>query len=194
MQYLSTTVEYKITAVVGAGNVWERYVDSDHAGDRAYVPDNGEGEDGQPGTRSHTGVVMLLNGMPVVWRSNKQPVTAVSSAVAEIYALSEAVRDAKIAAYRMEELGAKVQWPLKIGVDNAAGISFQKATNPDTRLKGTFDLRAAWVKELQNLNEVMAVKVGTKENIADLLTKCHSGKDFVRLREMVRLRGKALAT
>ena len=51
-------------------------------------------------------------------------------------------------------------------------------------------MRAAWVKELQNLNKVM----GTKENIADLLTKCHSGKDFVRLREMVRARGKALAT
>ena len=55
-------------------------------------------------------------------------------------------------------------------------------------------MRAAWVKELQNLNEVMAVKVGTKENIADLLTKCHSGKDFARLRGMVRVRGKALAT
>ena len=30
--------------------------------------------------------------------------------------------------------------------DNAAGNSFQKATNPNTQLKAIFDLRDQWVK------------------------------------------------
>jgi hypothetical protein len=191
MQYLKATEDFKISCVVGAGNVWERYVDSDHAGDREYTPQGGEDHNG---TRSHTGVVITLNGMPVVWRSNKQPVTAVSSAVAEIYALAEAVRDSKLAAYRMEELGREMVWPLEIQVDNAAGVSFQKATCPDTRLKGTFDLRAWWVKELQDQTKVLAVKVGTRDNVADLLTKCHSEKEFKRIRDIVRSRGQQLAS
>ena len=56
-------------------------MDSDWAGDKA-----------SGNNRSRTGVVILLNGLPVFWRSNKQPETAISSAQAEIYALSEAVR------------------------------------------------------------------------------------------------------
>ena len=46
-------------------------------------------------TKSRTAVVILLNGVPVSWRSNKQPDTSISPAEAEIYALSEGMRDAR---------------------------------------------------------------------------------------------------
>ena len=63
-------------------DTYEVYVDSDHHGDRKL------------GTRSHSGLIVFLNGTPVHWRSNKQPVTSLSPAEAEVYAMSEGSRDA----------------------------------------------------------------------------------------------------
>ena len=82
---------------------------------------------------------------------------------------------------------------MEIKVDNAVAVSFQKATNPDTRVKGMIDMRDKWVKELQDMGKVKAVKVNTKINVADLLTKCHGEKDFKALKEIVRKRGHELA-
>ena len=43
--------------------------------------------------------------------------------------------------------------------------------NPASKLKGVFDLRLNWVKELQNKDRIKAIKVDTKYNVADILTK-----------------------
>ena len=66
-----------------------------------------------------TGVVFLCNGMPIHWRSKKQPTTLTSSAAAEIYAFSEAVRDAQalIAQVRFfiaGEMGIKAKYPIGV--------------------------------------------------------------------------------
>ena len=100
--------------------------------------------------RSHTGMVFLCNGAPVKWLSKKQITTSKASAEAEIYALSTAAQALKTTYYRAQEMGAEAHFPGTLYVDNAAGVSFQQKTNPATRLKGTFDLRAAWVQELQD--------------------------------------------
>ena len=60
-------------------------------------------------TRSRTGVIFLANGVPIHWRSNKQPMTATSSAMAEIYALSEACRDANLIMWKHQEMGGEVR-------------------------------------------------------------------------------------
>ena len=99
------------------GNEWHMYSDSDHAGDTATGTN-----------RSHTGVMIMLNGMPMHWRSNKQPTPSLSSAEAEIYAISTAVKDARTRLWIAEELNLKVEWPLVLHVDNAAGESFQHST------------------------------------------------------------------
>ncbi len=56
------------------------YSDGDHAGPRAYD------------FHSQSGMFILLNGVPVCWKSNKQVSISTSSACAEIYALSDAVK------------------------------------------------------------------------------------------------------
>ena len=108
------------------GNTWDLYCDSDHPGDTGLH------------SRSITGVVhvFLLNGMPVHWRSNKQPQTSLSSAAAAICALSEASKDARLRLWISEELGYREIWPAVIQVDNAAALSFQQATKANTQLKG----------------------------------------------------------
>ena len=58
-------------------------------------------------------------------------------------------------------------------MDNAAGVSFQNGTNPNsTKLKGIFDLREQWVKELRDKRRVKAVKIATDKNVAGMMAKC----------------------
>jgi len=168
--YIAGTLDFQLEAPRVKGTDWHLYSDSDHAGDRAIN-----------GTKSVTGVVFLCNGMPIHWRSKKQPATSTSSAAAEIYALSEAVRDAQVRFFIAEEMGIKVKYPIEIFIDNAAGVSFQRCTNPDTQIKGVFDLRGEWVRELRNSKKVSAMKVDTAKNIADLMTKCLSATVRERL-------------
>jgi hypothetical protein len=119
--------------------------------------------------------------MPVVWKSNKQPVTALSSAAAEIYAFSEAVKQVNLLLWRAEEIGVQVQWPVSIFEDNKATISFQKSTTPSSKLKGIYNLRWAWEVQLKNKSMYTAVKVDTKSNIADMLTKCYTPIEYKRM-------------
>ena len=62
MAYVRHTWEKALWVPRVTGDAWRVYSDSDHAGDSK----SGD-------VRSTTGVLMMLNGMPVFWRSNKQP-------------------------------------------------------------------------------------------------------------------------
>jgi len=140
---------------------FEFYSDSDHGGDQGFT------------TMSHTGAMFMLNGAPVMWISKKQSkMTAFSSALAEIFALSESVRGAQLLAWRAEEMGVGVTWPLVFQVDNEQSIVFQKATCLTSRLRGCIDMRWAWVQELRNQGKVTTKKVATEKNKADVFTKC----------------------
>ena len=160
MAYLSTTRHRKLMVPRVIGDDWIVYSDSDHAGDVEMNT-----------TRSHTGVMIVLNGMPVHWRSNKQPKTSLSSAAAEIYAMSAAVKDANTRLWVAEDAHRVVSWPMVLHVDNAAGESFQHATCGSSKLKGVFNLHAEWVRELKDEGRVKSVHVATDRNLADILTK-----------------------
>ena len=75
------------------GDVLTVYSDSDHAGHR------------DEHSHSQSGLLVMLNHTPVFWRSAKQGSIALSSATAEIYALSEAVKNARLFQWRGQELG-----------------------------------------------------------------------------------------
>ena len=67
---------------------------------------------------------------------------------------------------------ADVKWPAVINVDNQAAISFQGNTNPNSKIRGQFNIRDSWIRELQDTGKIKAVKVPTDKNLADLFTKC----------------------
>ena len=158
--YLSTTRDRQLMVPRVKGNAWSTYSDSDHAGDM-----------GMGTTKSHTGVIMLLNGMPIHWRSQKQPKTSLSSAEAEIYAMSRAVKDACLRLWVVEDMHVHVKWPMTLHVDNAAGVSFQHATCGNTQMKGIFKMSEDWVQDLKDEDKVVSVHVPTDRNLADMLTK-----------------------
>ena len=118
-------------------------MDSDHAGDRKYGD-----------TLSRTGIkleLLVCNGMQYHWQSNKQPSTAQSSAAAaEIVAMSECIKDVNLRMWIAEEIGHNFKWPVHIKVDNKAGVHFQNNMSPDSKLKGTFDMRPGRI-ELQRM-------------------------------------------
>ena len=63
--------------------------------------------------------------------------------------------------------------------------SFARGTCVNSKLGGTFDVRADWVKELKTGSEVNVQYVDTTNNIADLLTKTHRTHRFQQLLSMV---------
>ena len=160
LAYLVGTMDFKLWVARVKGTMWDFYADSDHAGGRKFGD-----------CRSRTGIMLLCNGMPFHWRSTKQPETAMSSAAAEIVAMSECMKDVQLRLWIAEEAGITVEWPAKIKVDNSAGVSFQNNMNPDSKLKGVFDLRLTWLKELHDKEKFKVVKVHTEKNLADVLTK-----------------------
>ena len=89
-------------------DVFHFYSDSDHHGDKKMS------------SKNQTVVVILLNGIPVHWRSNRQPITADSPAASEIYALKDSVRDGRLALllWVAEKLCLHAQWPFVVQVDS----------------------------------------------------------------------------
>ena len=149
------------------------YSDSDHAGQRAEH------------SKSQSGCIIFLKNSPVYWRSSKQVSTAISSATAEIYALSDCVKQAKLYQWRAQEMGVKVNNPICIKVDNLQAKSFSRGTCVETKLRGTFDMRSDWVAELRSALEVQVDYVSTTNNYADLLTKSHTSVRFEQLINMI---------
>ena len=88
--------------------------------------------------------------------------------------MAEAARDSQLNAWKGEELGYTKRVPIEVLVDNSAGIIFQSKMNADSRIKGIFDLRWQWVRDLQDTSKIKAVKVKSENNLADILTKCMS--------------------
>ena len=105
MGYLATTADRKRVVPRATGNDWSIYSDSDHAW--GY-------DQSRLHYRSQTGVIILLNSMPIFWKSNKQPVTALSPAEAEVYAMMEAVKEARLRLWIAEEAGIEVSYPLTL--------------------------------------------------------------------------------
>ena len=179
--YLATTADFKLGGKVCYGkDKVKYYTDSDHAGDKGMT------------TKSHTGIMLVLNGVPVHWRSKKQPKTVLSPAHAEIYACSEGIKEARAFQWVASELGMSLPWPMIIHVDNQQVISFQKGSCVNSKLKGMIDTRESWVRELRDDGMVEVVKVKGELNWADILTKCIVGWEFVNKVKNIQEGGKQL--
>jgi hypothetical protein len=176
--YLSSTADFKVGGKVCYGKTKVKYYsDSDYIGDRGVYS-----------TCSQSGVMLMMNNIPVHWRSKKQPKTVLSPAHAEIYACSEAVKEAMWLQWVACDLGLDLSNPVTIHVDNSQVVSFKYSTCSKSRLK-MIDARWNWVQELRDDNLCSVVHVPTKLNLADILTKCLRGPEFRRQVEMVQRGG-----
>jgi hypothetical protein len=167
--YLAATCGFRIGGSVSVErDTFHFFVDSDHAGDRAMD------------CRSQTGYVIFLNSFPIDWVSRRQPVTAVSPAEAEIYAMRESVIAGRLVQWVAEEMGVQVSWPFTVQSDSTQAISFQRATAPNSKLRGCIQLRDASIKEMRDQGVVTSKHIPRDLNVADMLTHPLSASDFSR--------------
>lgn len=144
-----------LVRVAGDESGMEVWVDSDHAGLWGLT-----GE-----TRSRLGILITYNSMPVAWKTSWIKALCTSSAEAELYALSEAIKLALHVNYIGEELGIVMPSAPEIRVDASAALGFAEQSGNVGRMKH-IDLRSSWVQDMRS-NSTTKVKVAGTENRAD---------------------------
>lgn len=166
MAYLNGTRDRSILYGEESSNQVSIYSDSDHAGDVGS-------------RKSRTGIVSMLNGGPISWKSHLQNRVSLSSTEAEYYAASEAAIEAKWYHKLLSELQFH-QGVIDIYEDNQSTIHL--ANNPVAeRLTKQMEIRHYHLRECVRLGEVRLLKIDTSENAADVFTKSLPATKFFYL-------------
>ena len=174
LSYLAATQDFKISGIMSPKvDKLEYYSDSDHAGDMPIT------------SFSHTGTVIMLNKVPIHWRSKKQPKTSRSSAEAEIYALSDTLADARLNNWRLQDIGININPIIDIYVDNNQAKVFADNTCVNSKLRTAFSLKHNWVKELRDKGKVNVLQIPAAINISDFLTKVQPGYKVTAYNKMI---------
>jgi hypothetical protein len=163
LKYLRCTSDFSIGGHRTKEDIVKYYSDSDLAGDSEVT------------NLSRTGTMIILNDIPVSWKSHLQGKEgrgiAVSSAVAEIYALYESGKVCQDYTWRANETNMKLKTPIVVFVDNDQAISFTNSTCTNSRLRGSISRKQAWVQELKSGGLLTPKYINTKNNLADIMTK-----------------------
>lgn len=155
----------------GTENELEVYTDNDYAGD---VEDR----------RSTSGYVFLLSGGAVAWSSKKQPIATLSTTEAE-YVAAAACACHSIWMKRIpESIGSFTCTSVKIHCDNSSTIKLSKNPILHGRTKH-IDVKFHFLRELVKEGTVELIFCGTKEQIADIMTKPLKLESFVKMRSML---------
>ena len=133
------------------------HVDSDHARDLDT-------------RRSVTACIVFGNGTAVSWKSKMQPTVAKSSMEAEYMALCFATCEILSLNTTVMRIGYAKQRPISVYEDNQSAIYFSRNNTDNLRTKH-IDVQYHFVREQLVAGLMSILKIPTKENTADLLTK-----------------------
>jgi hypothetical protein len=139
------------------------YVDSDYAGDLDK-------------RRSTTGYIFTLARGPVSWRSTLQTTVALSTTEAEYMAVANAIKEAIWLHGLIEDLGI-LQKSVKVLCDSQSAIHLAKNQVHHARTKH-IDVRFHFVREILEEGDILFQKIGTADNLTDMLTKVVTGAKF----------------
>ena len=131
--------------------------------------------------KSHTGMIVKLNGNTISWKSVKQKIVSKDSTEAELIALSDRVRDVVWCKDFLIAQGVDVESAVTTYQDNTSTMHLVSAVGKEHRTKH-LRVRQNLVKELELIGEIKIKHLPTIDMLADMLTKPLSG---VKFREMV---------
>jgi hypothetical protein len=169
LAYLKGTSKYGVTY----GGTEQRHVltafsDSDYAGDSDT-------------RRSTTGYLLIYNGGPVAWGSRRQSCVSLSTTEAEYIAMCEAAKDIVWTRRLLNGIGCDQKQPTELFCDNQGALKL--VSNPEFhRRTKHIDVRYHYVRDQQMDGSLAVHHVGTKGQLADLLTKALAGPAFQNLR------------
>ena len=144
------------------------FVDADWAGD--------------PNTRrSTTGWVAMLSGAAISWASKRQKSIALSTMEAEYIAASEAAKEATWLRNFINELelpGLNIS-SVPVFIDNESAVKLAKNPEDHKRSKH-IDIRHHYIRQTVADGTIELLRVPSKDNTADILTKPLAKEDFLR--------------
>ena len=134
---------------------------------------------------STSGMIVKIFGNTVLWSSRRQTVVAISTMIAEFYALCEITRDIIWLRQYVQALGLDLRSPTLVFEDNAGCIEITK--NPSNH-KGTRQLLTKFFFVRDELNRTISLEqISTAENVADIFTKSLPPSRFICLRNQLSL-------
>ena len=119
--------------------------------------------------KSYTGVVFILSGGLVVWRTRKQQTVALSTTEAEYMALTEGLREAKYLRNVLNELDLLPN-PLIIYNDNIGAEFIVKNSVINDKSKH-IDIKFHYIRDEYNDKVIDIVHKPSEEILADIFTK-----------------------
>jgi len=124
--------------------------------------------------RSHSGLILFVQGAPVVWISKKQSTVETSSYGAELCAGKLAVEQIEALRYKLRMFGIDVLGPTALYIDNQSFVN--NLWRPESTVKKKhLSISFHRTRESIASGMVEAHKIDSEENTADLLTKVLSG-------------------
>jgi hypothetical protein len=158
------------------------FVDADHAGNHIT-------------RRSHTGTLIFVNRVPILWYSKKQNAVETSTFGREFVAMRIAVELIESLRYKLRMFGIPLEGPTNVYCDNQAVTS--NATVPESALKKKHNAIAYHrMREAVAADTIRVAKEDGKTNIADVLTKLmpQTRKEFWCDKQKPRSTGTIVAT
>jgi hypothetical protein len=176
LQYLKGTAHYALVFKCdpefnGTFNI-NAYSDSDFGGDHT--------------TRSSTlGNIVCVNGSPVAWQSQRQKSIALSSTEAEYVGQNAAARECIWIKKMLMELLNVNTIPIMIYSDNQAAIVWTTGEKVDHNKAKHIDIRYKYVRNLYKDGVINMKWIGTKQMLADVLTKRLNNDQFINIRDQL---------
>ena len=174
VDYLGNTEEFQLTYNKDVQKVrLVCHADADWAGAEDY--------------KSTSGYCCFLEGVGIIqWKSKRQSTVATSSAESEFISLSMASQVVMMLREILRFLGFE-QETTPIYWDNTSAVSLVTAQAQVQRTKH-FNVRYFYVRHLALINEISVLRVTSKENAADSLTKPLTGTPLIESRKLLFLR------
>lgn len=126
--------------------------------------------------RSTSGYCFTIqtNSSPISWKSQKQPIVALSSTESEYIALALAGQEAVFLRNLLSEIGFNQSIPTVLSEDNQSCIALTKNPGNHKRTKH-IDVKYHFLRNLTNNGVISVIYISTEIMIADILTK-HLGR------------------
>ena len=134
--------------------------------------------------KSRSGYLFFMSGAIVTWCSKKQPVISVSSTEAELYALSEAVREGIWIRRLLKELNEPLLSSTIVNQDNKSTIAIAKNPIHHQRTKH-IDVKMNQLRQYLDSKDLVLKWCPTEDMIADILTKALPSSQHKRFTKLM---------
>jgi hypothetical protein len=169
LRYLKGTASFQLRFSAEGEVELTTYADADDAtsADRKSISGN---------------ALMIGNNALIGWTSQKQKPVALSTAEAEYIAQSEAVRETVWLRNILSDLGFTQKEPTSVYQDNTTAIAWSHEEAYSKRGKD-IDVRYHYTMDQVKVGNVRVQFTGTKDMVADVMTKPLSGEELRRRRD-----------